>query len=110
MKAQVKVWMQDANGVSNALNRIVVDNLQHRYSTTNDVCNAVWAIHATSFALYQSLYEERCVTEKEYKERQRKISEKLEAQQFSNKTPIPTLPDIDTNITKVNKKTLIRKP
>lgn len=89
-KAQIKVWMQDANGLSVSLNRIVIDNVQKRYSSTNDVCNAVWAIQATAFSLYQSLYEERCVSEKEYKERQKKISDKLEADQLgSNVAALP---------------------
>ena len=40
-KAQVKVWMQDANGISTGLKRIVTDNLTGRFGTTNDVCNAI---------------------------------------------------------------------
>lgn len=83
IKSQVKIWMQDASGISLALNRIIIDNLQKRFSSTNDVCNAVWAVHASAFALYQSLYEERCVTEEEYKDRQKKLLEKLEGQQQS---------------------------
>ncbi|MEO8581524.1 MAG: hypothetical protein ABI425_02980 [Patescibacteria group bacterium] len=80
-KAQVKVWMQDANGLAQALRRIVVDNLEKRYSSTDDVCNAIWALHASSFSLYQSLYEERCVTEKEYKEQQKQLMEELKRTQ-----------------------------
>ena len=81
-QAQTKVWMQDANGISEGLRRIVVDNLGGRYSSTNDVCNAIWSVHASANALYQSLYEERCVTEEEYRARQKKLSELLDAQQF----------------------------
>ncbi len=81
IKAEVKVWMQDANGISQSLTRIVQDNLGKRYSSTNDVCNAVWAVQASAAALYQSLYEERCVTEEEYKERQKKIADMIEKNQ-----------------------------
>ena len=81
-KAQIKVWMQGANGISDALRRVVGDNIDKRYSTTNDVCNAVWAIQSSAFSLYQSLYEERCVTEKEYKEGQKKIADAIENEKF----------------------------
>lgn len=94
LKAQVKVWMQDANGISTALNRIVGDNLQNRYQTTNDVCNAIWAVQSSAFALYLSLYEERCVTEEEYKARQKKISEHIEAQQFAKNPEILPVPKL----------------
>ncbi|MES2087385.1 MAG: hypothetical protein V4467_00125 [Patescibacteria group bacterium] len=85
-KSQVKVWMQDASGLSQALSRIVSDNLSGRYHSTNDVCNAIWAVHASAFALYQSLYEERCVTEEEYKERQKAMMEKTEKSSDTTKT------------------------
>lgn len=92
LKAQVKVWMQDANGISTSLNRVVIDNLQKRFSTTNDVCNAVWAIQSSASALYQSLYEERCVTEEEYKERQKKIAARIEQQMnLSSASPTPSV-------------------
>jgi len=76
--SQVKIWMQDANGISLAMQRIIRDNLDGRYSSTNDIANAVFALQTAAFALYQSLYEERCVTEKEYKEQQKKIQEEFE--------------------------------
>ncbi len=79
--AQVKIWMQDANGITQALGRIIQDNLGGRYSSTNDVCNTIWAVHASSFALYQSLYEERAVTEDEYKQQQKEFKEQLKKQQ-----------------------------
>ena len=100
-KAQVKIWMQDASGLSNALYRIIGDNLQDRFSSTNDVCNAVWAVQASAFALYQSLYEERCITEKEYKERQKKLSELGEAQQLAN-TPSILIPNPPPKEQKIN--------
>jgi hypothetical protein len=81
--AQVKIWQQDANGVAQALIRIIQDNLATRYTTTNDVCNAIWAVQASSFALYQSLYEERAVTEEEYKQQQKEFQEQLKRQQVN---------------------------
>jgi Rps23 Pro-64 3,4-dihydroxylase Tpa1-like proline 4-hydroxylase len=80
-KDQVKIWMQDANGVTQGLTRIVQDNLDKRYSSTNDMANAVWAIQAAAFALYQSLYEERCVTEEEYRQSQIELRNELKKQQ-----------------------------
>lgn len=96
IRAQIKVWMQDANGLSNALKRIISDNLNTRYSSTNDVCNAIWSIEASAFALYQSLYEERCVTEKEYKARQKVLADVIGAQQLEqlkSKTTTPLSPE-----------------
>ena len=81
-KAQIKIWMQEANGLSQALQRVVSDNLTGRYSSTNDVCNSIWALQISAFSFYQSLYEERCVTEKEYKERQKKIADVLDNKQI----------------------------
>ena len=92
--AQVKIWMQDANGISTALNRIVVDNHGNRYSNRTDIACSVWAVQSSAFTLYQSLYEERCVTEKEYKERQKKLADKLDEQQESTSpSPSPSPPD-----------------
>lgn len=69
--AQVKIWMQDANGITQGLSRII----QTKHSTVEDVCAAIWALHSSSFALYQSLFEERAVTEDEFKEQQKRIAE-----------------------------------
>ncbi|MEN9647217.1 MAG: hypothetical protein RLY57_21 [Candidatus Parcubacteria bacterium] len=80
-KAQVKIWMQDANGISSALQRIVKDNLDGRYSSTNDMANSIWSVEAMSKSFYQSLYEERCVTEEEYKIRQKRLSDLIDKQQ-----------------------------
>lgn len=80
-KAQVKIWMQDATGISQALKRIVVDNNSGFYSTSKDITNAIWAVESCAFSLYQSLYEERVVTEKEYKIRQKKLAERLDKEQ-----------------------------
>src|SRR5262249_33446386 len=75
-KAQVKIWMQHASGISNGLVRIVQDNLTGRYGSTNDVCNAVWAVQASAAGLYQSLYEERCMTEDEFKSTQKRFGKR----------------------------------
>lgn len=78
IKAQVKNWMQHANGISMSLKRIVRDNLDKRYTSVNDIANAVWATEASAFSLYQALYEERCMSEEEYKVRQKKIMDTIE--------------------------------
>lgn len=76
--SQVKIWMETANGLHMALARIIQDKWNNLYSSVHDVTNAVNAVHASAFSLYQSLYEERVLTEREYKERQKKIWEKTD--------------------------------
>lgn len=63
--AQVKIWMQSANGIQVALIRIIQDKWQDLYSSVQDVTNTIHALHSSTFAIYQSLYEERTLTEKE---------------------------------------------
>lgn len=77
-KSQVKIWMEQANGIQNALQRVISDKWQGNYSTINDITSAIWSVHASAFSLYQSLYDERVTTEKEYKERQAQIKDKIE--------------------------------
>jgi hypothetical protein len=72
-KDQVKIWMQHAEGISKGMRRIVNCNLDSRYSSVKDVANSIFALEASAFALRQSLYEERCVTEQEYKQQQKKL-------------------------------------
>jgi hypothetical protein len=74
-KDQVKIWQQDAHGISQALRRIVEDTDRGKYTGKKDVANAVWSVESAAFSLYQSLYEERAVTEEEYKQRQREFFE-----------------------------------
>lgn len=81
-KRQVKIWMQYANGLNQALSKVVSDNLAGRYSTTNDMANAIWSLSSLSFGLYQSLYEERCISEKEFIEQQRKLRLEIEKAEF----------------------------
>lgn len=76
-KDQVKIWQQDANGVSQGLKRIVIDVNQNNYSAIKDVASAVWSLEAAAFALQQSLYEERAMTEEEYKQQQKELREEL---------------------------------
>ena len=80
-KDQVKIWMQDANGINIGLQRIVRDNFDKRYTSKNDIANSVWSLQASAFALYQSLYEERCVTEDEYKQSRQELREQIKKQQ-----------------------------
>lgn len=75
--AQVKIWMQDANGLTQALVRIIQDKWNGLYSSVQDVVNAVNAVHASAFALYQSLYEERTITEDEWKTQQAALRAQL---------------------------------
>ncbi len=79
-KSQVKIWMEQANGVQQGLQNIIDDKWRGLYSGVNDITNAVWAVKASAFALYQSLYDERVITEKEYKEHQMKIRAQLDKQ------------------------------
>jgi hypothetical protein len=74
--------MELANGLSNSLQRIISDNINGRYSTTNDVCNTIFALQASAFSLYQSLHEERCITEDEYIARQKRLGKVLEDKQI----------------------------
>jgi hypothetical protein len=84
-KAQVKIWMQSAYGISDGLMKIYVNCTNNKFSSPLDVGHATWSVQSSAFALYQSLYEERCISEEEYKERQKKLAEKLESQQVANK-------------------------
>lgn len=77
-KDQVKVWMEQANGISQALQRIIQDKWSNLYTSINDITNTINAVHASAFALYQSLYDERFLTEKETKEHQMKIRAKID--------------------------------
>lgn len=79
-KSQVKIWMEQANGVQQGLQNIIEDKWRGLYSGVNDITNAVWVVKASAFALYQSLYDERVITEKEYKEHQMKIRAQLDKQ------------------------------
>lgn len=86
--AQVKIWMQDANGIVDGLRTVAVNCLSigavtsTKYSTVNDVGMAVYSFASYAQALYQSLYEERCVTEEEYRAQQRELGEARHAQQL----------------------------
>ena len=76
-KGQVKIWMNDANGVQQSLQRIIIDNLQRRYTTTNDMANAVWAVQSMAFSLYESLFEERVIKEKDFIKEQQALRKEL---------------------------------
>src|ERR1700733_8986601 len=76
--SQVKIWMEQANGVSQALIRIIQDKWHGLYTSVNDITNSVNAVQASAFSLYQSLYEERVLTEEEYKEHVMKLRKHLD--------------------------------
>lgn len=75
--SQVKIWMQGANGVHQALGRIIQDKWNGLYSTVQDVVNAVNAVQPSAFAQYQSLYEERALSEDEWKKEQSELRNRL---------------------------------
>lgn len=75
--------MQDANGIHWAMMRIVQDNLDKRYSSTSDIANSVYSLDSSIFALYQSLYEERCIDEEDYKKEQVDIRQSLKKESKS---------------------------
>lgn len=70
--------MEQANGVSEALLRIIRDKWNDLYSDKSDITNAVNSVQASAFSLYQSLYDERVLTEKEYKAHAMKIREVID--------------------------------
>lgn len=82
--AQVKIWQHHANGISLGLKRIVQDANTNFYSNLKDVTSAVWAVETSAFSLYQSLYEERTITEDEYKQEQKEMREELKNKNQSN--------------------------
>lgn len=79
--------MQQASGISNALQRIIQDRWQNLYSSLKDVVNTVHAVEASANSLFQSLYEERNYTEEEYKEEQKRLRESFRTQQQPDEVP-----------------------
>lgn len=77
-KSQVKIWMEQANGIQQALQRIIADVFAGTYSSTKDIAASVHALQASAFAHYQSLYDERILTEREVKQHQMKLREKID--------------------------------
>lgn len=86
--AQVKIWMQDANGIYQGLQTLAVNCLNtttpaigtNKFSSITDVGVALYSFASSAKALYQSLYEERCVTEDIYRKRQNDIGEAMHKQ------------------------------
>ena len=97
--AQVKIWMQDASGLDNALRTLAVNSMDtittSKYSSVNDIGMAIFALASSAKALYQSLYEERCVTEEEYTKQQREIGLAMHSSRLKelSKDPIITTPN-----------------
>ncbi|MFA5312218.1 MAG: hypothetical protein WC375_02730 [Methanomassiliicoccales archaeon] len=87
--AQVKIWMEAANGISRGLQSIAINGMPTndpnfpKYSSVRDMGMAVYAFSDSAKALYQSLYEERCVTETEYSRQQKEIGDALHAQRLN---------------------------
>lgn len=73
--SQVKIWMQSALGVSNGLQRITSNFLEELWTNKADIVGAVHSVDASAFSLYQSLYEERTLSEEEYKKEQKILRE-----------------------------------
>jgi high-affinity Fe2+/Pb2+ permease len=92
--AQVKIWMQSAQGLDTALRTISVNTMNHastrQYSSVNDVGMAIFALAENAQALYQSLYEERCVTEEEYTTQQREIGNAMHKKRLNDIENQPT--------------------
>lgn len=86
--AQVKIWMEEANGITASLKNIGVNAIAGttvaHYTTVNDVGLAVYAASENARALYQSLYEERCVTEIEYRAQQKEIGKAMHEQRLNS--------------------------
>ena len=99
-KAQVKIWLEQANGVNQALLRIIQDKWNNLYSSVSDITNAIHTVQASALALWTALYEERVITEVEYKDRQKKIWKKLDeqiglTQEETTKTEIALVPEAE---------------
>jgi hypothetical protein len=82
--SQVKIWMQDAQGISEGIQRIINNRWQGLYSSVKDVVNSVHVLGAPANSLFQSLYEERTMTEEEYKEEQKRYRDLQAAQLQQN--------------------------
>jgi len=52
---QIKIWKHYANGTQIALSRLIRDSQDRNFSSADDLTNAIYAIQATSYALYLSL-------------------------------------------------------
>lgn len=86
--AQVKIWMENANGIHQGLRTISINCIDTqdpdfpKYSTVRDVGMAIYALAESAKTLYQSLYEERCVTEDQYAAQQKEIGEAMHRQRL----------------------------
>lgn len=78
--AQVKIWQQNAQGINAGLRNILTNVNRGFFSDIHAIANVVDSLEPVTFSLYWSLYEERSLTEREYKESQRKMRERYEKQ------------------------------
>jgi signal transduction histidine kinase len=86
--AQIKIWMEGANGLHQSLRTIGISAISQsgmtsKYSSVNDVGLAIYGVADNAKALYQSLYEERCVTEAEYTKQQTEIGDAMHQQRLA---------------------------
>ena len=93
--------MQGANGVQDALNRIIQDKWSNLYTGVQDVVNSVHVVHASAFALYQSLYEERTITEEEWRREQSDLRQQIRTanQQPTEAAQLQALPTSSAPVT-----------
>lgn len=94
--AQVKIWMQYANGITHGLQRITANFLEDLWTKKEDITGAVHSLEAVSFSLYQSLYEERVISEEEYKEEQKKIRDNTQGSGVSASASAPNVDESST--------------
>lgn len=91
-KSQVKIWQHHANGINHGL---TIATIQGKYSTVDDVLQAIRVIQPSVYSLYTSLNEERLFSETEIKQKQleqerqnRELMESFRRQTQSNQTTL----------------------
>ena len=75
--SQVKIWHQEANGISQSLFKVYQDAENGKYSSVKDLSSTISAIQMNAQSLYQSLYEERVFDEETYKKEAMQTHEKV---------------------------------
>lgn len=81
--SQVKIWQRHAEGIDYGLKNILSRTADYDFSSVKDVKNSVFAIESSAFSLSRSLYEERTITEEEYREEEKKNREIARADFFA---------------------------
>jgi hypothetical protein len=91
-KDQVKIWQENANAISQGLKRIVAGVEDGYYTSIRDIEMSVHTLEAAAFGLWQSLYEERVVSEDEYKEEQQELRKRFKGKFEKTKVAQATSP------------------